>query len=282
MPIQLSSADGSQHLTCWLKPTDQRQSFTLKTNFEADNVRIDPNRRLSELYRGNNSTRRPLKLNFYSYDLNPQGKYAVTTLPYMWVNPVDKAVPGIILLHHDRISTDIGWYGRVSYGHKTQNVNYVMKTSKAFYPEKGLAETNYIRVNGKHFFTNAKFERTIRRRWVLEPDNNNKTSIDIVWQNIKLTSDLFDSQTYEYFDPAVWSKGQFFKAGISKYLEKRGTLTNYSWQSGAELGHWNSQGYFGKLSGTFYYRVRTSPKSSLRTTIFGAALLGKVPLQQNY
>ena len=282
VPVLLSNSDGTARKIRWLKPTQNEQTFTIPTKFRVTNVHIDPNRDLPETYRGNNSLRRHVTWNLYSYDLNPQGNFTITTLPYLWANPIDKIVPGIILFHHNPVPIDRNWYSRLSYGHRTQFFTYTLQTDKSHFPRTGLTQNNLTRIKGNYFYSTVKLEYSVKRQQIMTPDNQNKTTVNAVLTDIRHSSESFDGDNYEYFDPMVWSQGRIVSTTLMKHIEKRHTLSNYSWDSALRLGQWNSQGYFGRISSSFYYRHRISRKSSIRATVFGAALLGHVPLQQNF
>ncbi len=282
LPLQLRSENGSEEKTVWLQPEKKEENFQIQTNFLVKDVEIDPEHVLPETNAANNSSRSVPELNLYAWDVTPGEKYAISFLPYLWTNPVDRVVPGLIFFHHNPTPSDRNWYGRLSVGPESGIVNYVASTSASRFPAAGKSVSHLLRLKGNDFFTSLKAGHTFMNRSVMKPDNKTTNSVDLIFQDIRHIRKSFSGETFEFFNPLAWSEGRILSAAFSRKMEKKETLSNFSWTADARIGNWASQGTFERLSSTLYTRHRYSRKGSIRTTVFGALLFGKVPLQQNY
>jgi len=279
LPIRLRGAAGEEK-TVWLNPHELERAIVIETDFAVVDAELDPERYVPEIKRRNNRTRRGMSFGIMRFDLNPEDRYNLNAIPYLWYTAPDGIMPGLALRHGGPVPNDLFWEARAHWGTVTQSANYSLGASRKYYPAEGLERSYGAKTDGGRFFTSIRMVHGQMRRPLLFPDNKNSILLSLLYQDIHGLGEADGS--YDYFDSSLYDIGRYALLGGEWKRERKETLSNSSQALSAALGYRQSGEIFGRVHGEAYHRIRMSRKASLRMTLFGGAVLGQAPAQQYY
>jgi len=280
--VTLYGQNESESKTTWVHPSDSNDVFQIKTDFEVQNVVLDPDLHLLDINRANNDKRLNLDFDFMKIALNPQADYVVNFIPDIWFDSVDPIMPGLIISHKNFISWGTDWYLRTFIRPVSHTAGFTASVGKKLFPKKGHEIRLNTRFASDWYYRQAEVNITFRNRDLLLVDDESSWKFSLLAQDLLDDALVVNIDTIRYLDPLAWDSGQYLKASLSYLKTTRRTLWTRKLGLKTSIGVKEGGKPYAKIQSYLNHRKRYSRKGSIRTTLFARYALGDLPKQERF